>query len=452
MTEAVGERPSRSRLAWLLAPAVAIERARGRRRVLLLTAYGGVVAALLAGMAWAGQLRGLPDVGDPFDLAALKGGPPLADDRNSFVPYAEAARLLRPIDPEAWEGVEGVAGRPWAEIPPGARAWLEANRPALEVWRRGTERPDARLLPMWEYRLETLLHPAQELRTFARLAMLEAARLREAGDMAGAWGWYDAVLRSSRHVGRGGGMVQRLIGSAIAGQVEQEVESWAADPRTTPAQVRGAMADLAAADRLTPPISEAYRVEYLMVINALGDREWPGWIDEEIRTGGSSRWYDFLPGSLPVRRLIGRERERSRRVTRLVFANWLAHCDDPVGSRPAWVGVPDGPGLELFPTTPADPPAARALSPRALGRWWNSTLGARLLIPSLLSARGALAGDQLRLGGIRLALANQLYARDHGGETPPTYRALVDGGYIEAVPEGFVDVASPTPDETGPIP
>ena len=46
---------------------------------------------------WSIQLVGLPDIGDPFDVSAFRSFR-VPDDRNAYVLYEQAARLLKPLE------------------------------------------------------------------------------------------------------------------------------------------------------------------------------------------------------------------------------------------------------------------------------------------------------------------------------------------------------------------
>ena len=52
-----------------------------------------VLAAVGAGW-WSTQLWGLPDIGDPFDVAAFEAASGVPDERNAFVEYHHAASLV----------------------------------------------------------------------------------------------------------------------------------------------------------------------------------------------------------------------------------------------------------------------------------------------------------------------------------------------------------------------
>ena len=97
----------------------------------------------------------------------------------------------------------------WAEANPTCRDYLAKSGEALATWRAGAEKPDFRYEHPEGLGFRTLLGVSQELRTMVRLAALEGSRLEGEGDVIGAWGWYRAALRSSRHSGRHGFMIER---------------------------------------------------------------------------------------------------------------------------------------------------------------------------------------------------------------------------------------------------
>src|ERR1700716_2472904 len=80
-------------LRLFLMPLYWLERARGRRRLALLLAYG-LVAAALGLLTWrVACLNSLPDVGDPPDLATLRSLK-VPDERNAYVLYRAAVGQL----------------------------------------------------------------------------------------------------------------------------------------------------------------------------------------------------------------------------------------------------------------------------------------------------------------------------------------------------------------------
>jgi hypothetical protein len=106
-----------------------------------------------------------------------------------------------------------------------------------------------------------------------------------------------------------------------------------------------------------------------------------------------------LPGDVvesieAARHSLLREPDRSRRVMRLLFANWLAQAENPdlrpripsvrvvlTGTRPI--------SLLLYDVSHRAPAGARALPPQELARWLVATRDAKLQI---LGARGRVTG------------------------------------------------------------
>lgn len=422
---------------WLTAPLGWIERARGRRRAALVVAAILLVVGVVGFVAWANSLRGLPDIGDPFDADAF-GAIEVPDAQNALLLYRIAVKERVAPTSEQVEAINALKTIDWAQAGPEVRAWLEANRPALATWKRGTERPDAQVMPASRYSFSTLIEPTQELREFARLGTLEASRLRSEGDLAGAWSYLRAVLRSSRHAVQHGHVIQRLVGSALLQVADGEVAAWAADPRVDSELLRAALADVDEVRAMSPPPSDTLKVEYLATINSLNDPRLTGDVHDLIEDE-QYNWTMHLPGAFRARVIVLREPERSRRVARLFFANWLEYCDEPLGRRPPYAPLKDESPM-LYQARPGASDQARAISPNAWYEWRQSTLHARLFLPDLPQLQGAIDRDLRLLDSLPITLANELYRRDHGGADAPTYRFLVEQGYLPALPAAYADV------------
>ncbi len=157
---------------------------------------GAVLLAMAAAFVlwWSLQLYGLPDVGGPFDGEELRSqGVP--EDRDAFILYRQAADRFsqsRSLRYQAWFEAQ-LLGR-WSAALPELQRWAEDKREALALFREAAERPDSTILSESD---RARLWPA--LGHLRPLALFEAARLEERGDMAGAWTWYRAVLRTIQH-------------------------------------------------------------------------------------------------------------------------------------------------------------------------------------------------------------------------------------------------------------
>src|SRR6516165_12246292 len=125
---------------------VALLRKRLRQllRVIVVLAACIAVAAMVLAIWWLNSLNGLPDIGDPFDVAAFRSFS-LPDEQNAFTYLRRADQKLTPF-PELPRAVgPSVWDFSWSKANPKVRAWVEANRQALELFRQGAEQSDATL-------------------------------------------------------------------------------------------------------------------------------------------------------------------------------------------------------------------------------------------------------------------------------------------------------------------
>ena len=179
-------------------------------------------------------------------------------------------------------------------------------------------------------------------------------------------------------------------------------------------------------------------------------------IEEEL-TYRLGEWQ--LPADLTLRlhsikRRLAREPERSRRIIRLLFANWLAHVEhpDPRQRRPAARArfhiAQRTANVALYPVGPDAPAgAARCHRRRWQAGWSRPTMPEW---PSITAGKGALwpAVRQMEQRGYRellVLLASELYHRERG-TLPPSEDALV-GTYLESLPD---DGSAELGDETTP--
>ncbi len=410
---------------------------RSRRRVM------AALAILLGLFAtpfiwWTVQLAGLPDIGDPFDVAEFRAMT-IPDERNAYVLYRRAAERLRPLDLSAWSRLPGrKLNARWSEADPLLRKSVEENRAALELFRQGSERPDS-LEPQAGATAgaATVLDIYQAMRWFQTLSLLEASRLEDQDDMAGAWVWYRTALRATRHMGLRGSVSMRWFGSMLGVPVYRRIEKWAADPRTAREVIRLALNDVVACGALVPSESYTLKAEYLTMERWFEGPFVPGRqvISETLKVWLKSRGYqldsDRIRSMVDAWRKWRREPERGRRVLRLVVANWLAYLDTPPDHRPA--PDPDVVGPQVFYAFGPEAPAmARVVSPKALDRWLQSSPYAQAVIAgwNLNTIR---VRERANHRALVILLATELYRRDHKSE-PPSEEALV-GPYLKELPD-----------------
>src|SRR4051794_13251989 len=108
------------------------KRLRQLGRVLLVVTIGLAVAAGALAIWWLNSLNGLPDIGDPFDVAAFRTFS-LPDDQNAFTFFRRAWKAVEP-------NIYYLPGS--SETIPEFRAFVEANRPAVELIIKGAEQAD----------------------------------------------------------------------------------------------------------------------------------------------------------------------------------------------------------------------------------------------------------------------------------------------------------------------
>jgi hypothetical protein len=393
----------------------------------------------------------LPDLGDPFDVTEARRPVVISDRDNAYAAYAEARIRLVDVPDGFWETAWGANedGLQWSKAKPGVRELLEECRSALEIWREGSERSDALYHQPGEYSVQTILTLMQEVFVHSALAALEGSRLEEQGKMAEAWPWYRAMLRSSRMVARHAGLVERRYGAKMHELAAKRILRWAADSRVDAGMLRRALEDSLAADRLTAPVSDALKLEYLLVLRELNEldffsREIPlpggqGGLFEQVVPGAARREIQHF------RFRASNDTERSRRVVRFLFTNWLAQVDKPAALRATGTKIGD---IYLYEFDRSVPREARDVSPATIDRAIGETLLARWLFRSNEHgphinelAYGAWEGDgffareRKRRSVLLVKLAAELYRRERG-ELPANAGSLLEG-YLKELPEGI---------------
>jgi hypothetical protein len=422
------------------------KRLRQLLRVLLVVTIGLAVAATALAIWWLTSLKGLPDIGDPFDVAAFRTFR-LPDDQNAFAFFRRAWKAVEP-------NIYYLPGS--SETIPEFRAFVEANRPAVELIIKGAEQGDGISGPVGEPLPGennsdlASAYPLQASRAWMIGIMLTEGSLREQrGDMAGAWDCYRAVLRMTVHVRRRERLNDRLRVTLWLPAVQKRLATWAADPRTTIGQVRRALEEVVACRPRPEWDAFTLKIEYLDLMRCLDRRVVPPpeQIEEEwtYRLGDMQLPIDLSRDLYQVKRGLAREPERSRRVIRLLFANWLAHVERPERRKPAARArfhiAKRTSDVLLYHVSPDAPAGARALSPQEVASWLVTTNDAKLAF-----RYGFMAWPNVRRREHRshrellVLLAGEIYRRERGAR-PPSDEALV-GTYLESLPDdGSADLA-----------
>jgi hypothetical protein len=413
-------------------------RLRQLLKVTLVLAIGVALTASALAIWWLTCLNGLPDIGDPFDVDAIHGFS-IPDDENALVFLRRAQEKLILL-PELPRSVTANASTiAWSQADPRLRAWVEANRPSLELFQQGADRADGIWHPSgWLYWQN---YPMQIYGSVMWIALLEGGKRSESGDMAGAWDCYRAVLRMTTHIRRRGELNWRFDANGVHAALRQRLATWAADPRTTIPQLRRAL-DESIMSRPKPEWDAfSLELEYLELNRRL---EQNGIVDNVPSAELVDRLAGFeVPNNLAEclyagQRFLKREPERSQRALRLVFANWLAHIEIPElrPRRPAVRATlsfaRSASSILLYPVSPVAPAGARSISPHELASWLVSTKDLKRLEGNLVWPY-IFTQEYTGYRDLVVALAQELYHRERG-VLPPSEEALV-GTYLEELPD-----------------
>jgi hypothetical protein len=408
--------------------------------VICLTIGAGVLA-----IRWLTCLNGLPDIGDPFHESATRNLK-IADDRNALHFLLRAQAKLIPL-PEFPQGVRSaVQTVAWSQADPKLRKWVSANLPALELFQQGADRADGIWQPAGQYYWQN--YPMMGDNGLMSVALLEGSRRGESGDMAGAWDCYRAVLRMTTHLRRRGQLDWRATANVVHAALRERLLTWATDPKTTIPQIRRAL-DEALESQPRPEWDVAtLRFEYLDLMRYLEAQVHPSTVQIEedltFRFGDLQLRTDLALYIYELKRLLAREPERSRRVIRLIFANWLARAQnpDPRQWKPilrARFHVSGRTGNVLFySTSPESPANARLLSPREVSTWLFTTNDAKLVLERPI-LEGVRMTEQRGYRELVLLLAGELYYRERG--THAASDETLVGTYLTSLPDdGTVDL------------
>jgi len=402
------------------------------------------IAATAFAIWWLRSLNGLPDIGDPFDVAALREIT-IPDDQNAFTFLQRAHETLTPLPDLPHVVTSAALTVGWSQVDPKLRAWVEANRPALELLRRGADQSEG----IWHSTGEPYAQRCRDAwcryRIFGPggliwLALLEGKSRAESGDLAGAWDCYRTVLRMTTHLRRQGGLTARFLANTVQTSLRERLEIWAANPQTTIQELRRALDEALVSEPRPEWDAFSLKIEYLEMMRQL-ERSDPTYqaIEEHLtyHLGNLDVQTDISVYIFASHRFVLREPERSRRTLRLLFANWLAHIEtpDPRRSQPevraSFTSGNHTTTVLLYSVSLQAPAGARVLSPHEVANWLIATKDARPLLSDWLW-RSVRNQEQRGYHDLVVLLAAELYRRERG-EFPPSEDALV-GPYLQVLP------------------
>ncbi len=232
------------------------------------------------------------------------------------------------------------------------------------------------------------------------------------------------------------GSVQRRFSIQLwYGQLHDRLTTWAADKRTSPALLRQALADILACGAMAPSEQDSLKSSYLDVNRLLDSPKNPAGAVPSNKfqkhwNPNNKLTREEVQKLWDAWRFWRREPERSRRVIRLLAANWLAYLDQPSQNRPK--PDPTIAAFDIYPLGPQSSPEAHTLSPEALESWFESAHDAQEFL-RYLSPTAVQTLERTTHGEILMLLASELYRRDHQGANPLTPEVLV-GPYLERLP------------------
>jgi hypothetical protein len=255
--------------------------------------------------------------------------------------------------------------------------------------------------------------------------------------------------------------------------LQRRLADWAADPRTTIPQLHTALEEVLRNEPDPDWYLFAIKSRYLELMRDI-EQPMRRSVQQEIEGEWTFRLGDMalspamVDGLEAARRFLLREPERSRRVLRLLCANYLAHAETrelPPRKPAVWAKFsyvtstnPVTKGtlkVPLYPVSPEAPAGARALPPQQLTRWLVATVDARLRLvegshewpwpPDRVGDARAVA-DRKAHRDLVIMLATEIYRRERGS-LPSSDEALV-GAYLQSLPD---DSSPDVDDGTAPI-
>lgn len=368
------------------------------------------------------RVADIPDIGPPFDLEA-DGFIELEREENAVFDYRAATPLLRELSGTDNDAFEAVRTKGWSEATDSLKVWAESNRAALDAWTPATRKKDFLVHQPRDLNIGSLLPEIQTLRSFARAATAEAARLESEGKFDEAWALHESIFRASRHSGSHGCLIERLVGIALHGIAVQGIIRWANEPGITEDQLMSALEGLSKLDARTPPLSRAMKAEYFSLMNTIGQNDPSAFVGTSLTGGDASL--------MRVIMFLQHEPLLSRLILQQFWANMLEHIDKPLADRPPL--VPGRFGM-LFEDPPGGLPAGSKRVPAdALEALARRSILVTLMLPAIGQSLIAADRERARQATLIAALAAQVYRR-RTGQFPERFEAVVESGILKAVP------------------
>lgn len=371
---------------------------------------------------------GIPDAGHPFDVEAY-GTVDLPDDQNARLDYEAAIGELIPLperaDRKLANELHDAVEQGWASATPEIRQWLDDNHPALERWRRGTEKPDF-LFVQPKFLTATTSIDALQVRTLARLATLESSRILANNQPEDAWPWSRAILLFSRHVGQHGSIIERLFGVGLYQAGATSTLEIAQDPAVSEELLRRMLQETRSIYATTAPQSNTIKSEHLSLNNTIND---PNHLLEN--DAGFGERFTMRMGSY-----FTAEFRLVELLSQHYVANVLDQIDLPMKDRQPRVG-----SLELFQRDPKKNYPAEFLPPDAIERLSKKSMVFSMMVPMFRQVDYACLKEHSRQHALEICLALRIYHKT-AGVYPRDLDALVEKNIIDDIPFDPLSITS----------
>ena len=361
------------------------------------------------------RIAQLPDIGEPFDVAALLKTAPPADDEVTKLLTESQKSYREPTSAESeLIGIVNESG--WAVTSEPLRSWLADNERSLLEWRHATE------LKVWpkSTKVETdpnaIVDSVRVQRDLVTLAKTQAECSLADGDTEAAWGWIQAMFRHVNHLAQHGDLMDRFVANGLAAMTFHSVQRFTESRRVTSGEMRKALDDLQQFHATLPPKSDAFRWDYARDLKnriKLDDPHMIHWLENNPQTFDLSD----VPASLRMKTLwlLG-DPDFSDRAVKLVIRNWIEEADLPPFRRSAVLGT----RVKIFDSVAVSSP----ISNQMLAQKVNERCLAKVYLSGGISAIKSMERIETRYTSIALATACQLYRMEHG-EFPPKLSDLV---------------------------
>ncbi len=226
-----------------------------------------LIVALPLGVRWS-RLWWLPAVPEPFDVEAFCESPMRGENAYDLFRKAVFQHVRIPNEAEFFE-LQGQRGASitWNETPESIRKWVDSEQAVMDLFRQGGRCADASFLSPRHYTITTMLPVQQEMRDLFRLAYFDVLRRLDEGNTREAAEVLHDSFRVSRHLGRRGCAIERLIGVACHAHLMPMWQQWSRHPQVTAEELEAALARLREDWQGTSPLSDQLKVDYLTIMN-----------------------------------------------------------------------------------------------------------------------------------------------------------------------------------------